>query len=713
MIVVLLVVAGCRTAPAPVDASGTVDLTTLGDVEAVVLASGWQAQRGVATELPVWPEGLLSDGTRPDASWRPVAMPATFRAQGFDVAPGAPGDGVWYRLRMRLRPGHGMRVAVHPVHVAWRLYAVQPSGAAALLGEVDADGPSLTDVVPVDLPDAEEVTLLWHLASDGARLAGPTTALTAGTSQAILRGETQRKAAHALLIGSLVMLMAGALVVWRRRPDDLRPFALAVLTGVLALRMAAQSHLLDLWGPGLVSARGLFDVLTLGLLTAALGLVVWSFFPVECAAWGRRGGTILLPPLVPNEPTARQRAPRWMRHAFTGSVVAAWVLGLGVAIGAITTTSPDTSPLLALGLRALVVPLVGCLGIVVSAAAFGRSGARVVVAGMALAVAGMVYDIGHVTDALGSIERPLAVYAGFVLTLLIALAFTDVFARAAREGFDLTRLLSDRVATRSRELEDASVAAQAASQAKTQFVSAISHELRTPLAAMIGYASLLEDELADMLTPDQAEFFGVIRTSGDRLDGLVRDLLDLTLIETGRFEVRLSRVPLRPVVDEVVAQLRPAVQDKRLHLSVGDVPDVAVHADAQRLRQVLINLLTNAIKFTDDGVVALSADRTTLDGASAVALAVSDTGQGIDDDFRPRLFERFTQATSAYDATQKGVGLGLAIVKELVTRMHGTIDVESEKGRGSTFTVTLPLAAAGDGAGDGDSVEAASPPSAS
>ena len=324
---------------------------------------------------------------------------------------------------------------------------------------------------------------------------------------------------------------------------------------------------------------------------------------------------------------------------------------------------------------------------------FGRNGARVVAVGMAIAVGGMLYDIARTTGWTAATDAPVAVYAGFVVTLLIAIAFTDVFARDAREGLDLSRLLSDRVALRTRELEDASVAAQAANQAKTQFVSAISHELRTPLAAMLGYASLLEDELADVLTPDQTEFFKVIRTSGDRLDGLVRDLLDLTLIESGRFDVRLGRVGLRGVVDEVVAQVRPSVQDKRLHLSVDPVPEVEVVADAQRLRQVLINLLTNAIKFTDEGVVSLTSAPATLDGQAAIAVAVADTGQGIDDTFRPLLFERFTQADSAYDATQKGVGLGLAITKELVTRMNGTIDVESRKGTGSTFTVTLPLVA--------------------
>lgn len=692
----LVLLAGCRATPVPATPEG-LDLRGLTSAQAVALVDGWTAQPGLASDLP----GRAVDGLALDRSpWRPVPMPATFRAQRVEGADVGVGQGVWYRTRLRLPPGEPIRGLVPPIETPWRLYGVQQTGQVTLLAE--SVGGSAGQTVFFDLPPAAAVTLLWYVERSGTWRDGPTASIEVGTGAALVRTEARHKAAHALLIGALVMLMLSAFVVWRRRPDDLRPFALAVLTGVLVLRMAVQSGLVELWTPWIGGALTLFDALTLGLLTAALGLLVWSFFPVECAAWGRRGGLMLLPPLVPNEPTARHRAPRPLRHVFTASVVIAWGLGLAVALAAIAVARPEASRALSVGLHLLALPLLGCLGIVVSAAVFRRNGAGIVAVGMGLAVGGMLYDIARTTGWTTGSDAPVAVYTGFAVSILIAVAFTDVFARAAREGLDLSRLLSDRVAVRTRELEDASVAAQAANQAKTQFVSAISHELRTPLAAMLGYASLLEDELADRLTPDQAEFFKVIRTSGDRLDGLVRDLLDLTLIESGRFDVRLGRVRLREVVDEVVAQVRPAVQDKRLHLSVDAVPDVEVVADAQRLRQVLINLLTNAIKFTDEGAVSLSAATAPLDGAPAVAVAVSDTGRGIDDEFRPLLFERFTQAHSAYDATQKGVGLGLAITKELVTRMNGRIDVESKPGQGSTFTVTFPLVSDADDAATAD-----------
>ena len=683
---VALACGGCRPASAVVGADGVVEVSS--SAALVRLDGGWEARPGTSSERP----DVV--GASAGGAWRAVEMPASFRVQGVGFA-AAPGDseGVWYRLRLRLDARGQLSGVLPAITSPYRLYAVQPSGRVDVLAESRMrSAPERWRVRHVfALPPGEAVTLVWFVGATGETLSGPYRVPRIGPPGAVARGETAHIALVFGALGAFGMLLMGALVVWRRRPDDLRPFALTLLAGVLALRAFVSSDaaeaLVPAWGD---VSRAMLLAMTLFLLLAGTGMLAWTFFPAECAPWqGRR--LRLLPPVIADEPTARRRAPRWLRHAFTGVVVAAWVLGFVGAIAAIMAADAAASPFVQ-ALEALaVVPFVGLAGVATSAAVFGRRGARTVVAGVWLATAAVAHDtllaLGLVPGA-----EPVAVYAFFVFLVLISLAFADVFARNAREVTDLSRVLSERVSVRTRELEAASTAAQAANQAKTQFISAVSHELRTPLAAMLGYAQLLGDELDDTLTPTQREFFGVIQTSGDRLIALVSDLLDLALIESGRFDVRLGAVPLPEVVREVVRQVEPLARVKDLALAVGAVPDAAVLANAQRLRQVLLNVLSNAVKFTDDGHIGITIEAATLDGHPALAIAIADTGPGIEEAFRPHLFERFTQAPAAYDATQQGVGLGLALVHELVTRMQGTVDVTSEVGSGSVFTITLRLA---------------------
>ncbi len=688
-------------------ASGaSADLTALPDGGPVRLTGGWMARPGRPDERPdaVAGEPLAVEGEAPgtDAlAWRRVEMPATFRAQDLAaaLAPGAPLQdapaGVWYRLPLRLDAQRPMRGVLPPLSSAYRLYAVQPSGRVDVLAEGGAAlGPDRWHMRQTfSLPAGRDVTLVWFIAASPDPLAGPYRVPRVGEAGAVVRDEMRHVALIFVTLGALAVLMLASLVVWRRRPDDLRPFALTLLAGVLALRTLAGSDVADVLVPVWTgSTQAMLDAMTLFLLLAGMGLLTWTFFPIECAPLGVRRWR-LLPPVLADEPTARRRAPKALRHAVTASVAAAWVIGLGGALAALVVADAASSPLVRALQGAMVLPLVGLGGAVASAAVFGRRGARAVAVGAWIALSAAVHDVLVAVGSLPGTD-PVAVYAFLAFLGLIAAAYTDVFARNARAVTDLSRVLSERVAVRTRELETASAAAQAANQAKTQFISAVSHELRTPIAAMLGYAQLLGDELDADLTPTQREFFGVIQTSGDRLIGLVSDLLDFALIESGRFEVRLGRVMLPGIVGEVVRQVAPSASERGLVVIVGEVPDVAVLADAQRLRQVLINLLSNAIKFTDHGSVTLSCAAVPMGEHEGIAIAVADTGPGIDEAFRPLLFERFTQAAATYDATQKGVGLGLAIVKELVARMHGEISVVSEPGEGATFTVVLRRAEA-------------------
>ncbi len=292
---------------------------------------------------------------------------------------------------------------------------------------------------------------------------------------------------------------------------------------------------------------------------------------------------------------------------------------------------------------------------------------------------------------------PLAFVFVPVFIVQVVFSMRECFAEL-EDGRRSMRHLTEQVEQRKDELKELMVKAQAASIAKTQFVSAVSHELRTPLTAIKGYTEILRDELGDVLQPVHDEFFDTIEISCDRLMSLVNDQLDMATVESGRIELTLTNVPLRPLIDEVVAQVFPIAQAKGLLLLRPrlDDEDARVHAESLRLRQVLINLLSNAIKFTERGCVGIRVYPCTVEGYAqtsyserAYAIEVFDTGIGIAPDFIDKVFEPFAQEQRAYNNTQRGTGLGLSITRELIERMGGDISVESELGQGSKFTVRV------------------------
>jgi signal transduction histidine kinase len=233
--------------------------------------------------------------------------------------------------------------------------------------------------------------------------------------------------------------------------------------------------------------------------------------------------------------------------------------------------------------------------------------------------------------------------------------------------------------------------AEAASLAKTQFLATMSHELRTPLNAILGFSELLDQGVAGTLSPKQAEYVGYVLTGGRHLLRLVTEVLDLAKVEAGKLDLELERMSLAELAAEVAESLRVGAEERGVQLELllpEDVPEVM--ADALRMKQVLYNLVSNALKFTPPGGqvrLQLQASRANLE------LRVSDTGAGIAEDDIHRLFRAFEQAGAA-DRRVQGTGLGLVICKQLVELHGGTIAVESLLNRGSTFTVLLPIAGA-------------------
>lgn len=264
-----------------------------------------------------------------------------------------------------------------------------------------------------------------------------------------------------------------------------------------------------------------------------------------------------------------------------------------------------------------------------------------------------------------------------------------VVALLLAERSRLARVVAEESAAR----KAAETRALAADLAKTEFMASMSHEIRTPINAVIGMTELL---LRENLAPSLTEKLAVVDTSAHALLALVEDLLDLSRIDAGQLRLRPEDFRLGTLLEEVVRICSPRAAAKGIRLEVEVAPGTldTLHGDAARLRQVLLNLTSNAIKFTSEGMVRISA-RIEGGGTEGAALRfeVADTGIGIAPRLRARLFEPFVQADTV-EAPRVGAGLGLAISKKLVEKMDGEIGVESKVGSGSLFWFRVPVAAA-------------------
>ncbi|MEP6536662.1 MAG: ATP-binding protein [Bryobacteraceae bacterium] len=252
---------------------------------------------------------------------------------------------------------------------------------------------------------------------------------------------------------------------------------------------------------------------------------------------------------------------------------------------------------------------------------------------------------------------------------------------------------TEELATVNQQLELRNLEVERANVLKTEFLASVSHELRTPLHAIIGFSELLAEESAGGLNPKQKRFTSHIYQGAQHLLELINDILDLSKIEAGHLELRQEWFSAASAVAEVLSSIRPLANQKGIALSAGIQPELSIFADRIRLKEILFNLFSNAVKFTREGG-RITVRSTVL--PDHIRISVADTGIGIAAGEHESIFQTFRQVASTTKGVREGTGLGLAITKRLVEQHGGHIWVESELGAGSEFFFTIPQGAAGE-----------------
>ena len=281
-------------------------------------------------------------------------------------------------------------------------------------------------------------------------------------------------------------------------------------------------------------------------------------------------------------------------------------------------------------------------------------------------------------------------------TCLVGVGIDISERKRAEEALrELNESLERKVAERTADLQIALARAKAADQIKSAFLATMSHELRTPLNSIIGFSGIMLQGLAGELNPEQKKQLGMVRGSARHLLALINDVLDISKIEAGQLEVSFKPFDIKASIERIVASIMPMAEKKNLVLSADleNLPDDFV-SDQRRVEQMLLNILSNAVKFTEKGTVKLFAEiasRATGQDGPVLLVRVEDTGIGIQAEHLSTIFQAFRQIDAGISRQREGTGLGLAISRRLADRLGGKIRVESRFGRGSVFTLMLPF----------------------
>jgi signal transduction histidine kinase len=280
------------------------------------------------------------------------------------------------------------------------------------------------------------------------------------------------------------------------------------------------------------------------------------------------------------------------------------------------------------------------------------------------------------------------------LSATMSAELESALASVATNVTEALALFAERAAAVDRGVDDlahARHAADSANLAKSQFLANMSHELRTPLNAIIGYAEMLQEDADDNGDATAVQDLGRILTAAKHLLSLINEILDLSKIEAGRMDVIAARFEPAEMLDELIETVRPLAEQNGNAISlIGAIPAGAAHTDAFKLRQCVLNLLSNACKFTRGGRIEILFHRTPINGVEQLLLTVQDTGIGMSKEHVSRLFQPFVQADPSITQQYGGTGLGLTITRRLAQLLGGDVKVESALGQGSAFTLHVP-----------------------
>ena len=636
-----------------------------------------------------------------DSAWRPVHVEGYFVDQGF------PDEGlVWYRLHVRLPattfPLKGFLQHADNAHA---IYVARPERPPELVASSGVPGASADRTVrsraPVvfDLPSDPSFVITWKVANFDYANGGPFYAMQIGSADSIDRMLLWKTARVFSVFGAYLIIGLAFLTYWWTHRRDTQTLAIGLLGLAMAIRTLTVAGMFEYLVPGSIEfwARILLESTTFLIAPGLMAFFLWSFFPQEMSPvrlgrfrLTRAAGLALLE--LESDRTPRPPLTRRWRVFNTGVLATAVVSSILFTLAAAVISPEVASHVMRIARWTYLV--LAPLGLIVVAQAvyLRRPLSTGVAVGFSVLLLAGVHDILLASGYfMGSTY--LATYAFLAFLAIQGYVMTSRYATFARIAHESSTILKEQIALRTKELRAATIAAHAANMAKSQFLSAVSHELRSPLAAILGYTKILDEELGENLEPQHREFFETIRASGERLVVLVNDILDIAKVEAGKLDLTFTAVDLHQMGDEILEQLSPLVRGSDVELRTEFPPEPRyVRADPIRIRQVMLNLVSNALKFTREGQVVLTTHERELDGRPAYAVAVSDTGPGISPDFLPHLFDRFTQEQRLYTETQRGTGLGLSISRELVVRMNGVIEVESTLGSGSVFAVVLPRA---------------------
>ncbi|MBA4379977.1 MAG: histidine kinase, partial [Anaerolinea sp.] len=282
----------------------------------------------------------------------------------------------------------------------------------------------------------------------------------------------------------------------------------------------------------------------------------------------------------------------------------------------------------------------------------------------------------------------LTLAGGHILLWLMGLGGIVLGAQRLRRSEWERERAAEELRKYAGQLEQANIRLQEMDRLKSVFLASMSHELRTPLNSIIGFTGIILQGMTGEITEEQRKQLTMVKNSGSHLLSLINDLLDISKIEAGKVELSLKEFSLDDVVREVVEAFSPAVSEKGLELTTQVPEGSMLFSEKRRIKQILMNLVSNAIKFTDQGSVQIVAR--ILEGEN-LETRVIDTGIGIKREDMSKLFEPFQQIDVPLTKSRQGTGLGLYLTKKLVTLLGGNISAKSEYGRGSEFTFTIPL----------------------